>query len=168
MKTIKTTFILACALLATIQISMAQPKASPAKSASADVNGNKITINYCSPAVKGRTIWGELVPYDKVWRTGANDATTLEVSKDCKINGQDLKAGKYALFTVPGKDKWKVIINSVSKQWGAYNYDASKDVASFEVTPKSADMSERMTFTIADNGTVSLNWDKLQVDFKVK
>ena len=146
----------------------AQQRASPAQTASASVNGNTITIKYSSPSVKGRTIWGGLEAYDKVWRTGANEATTIEVTKDCKIAGNDLKAGKYALFTIPTKGDWTVIINSEPNQWGAYKYDQSQDVLRFTVTPKKVDLTEMLTFNVDKSGTVTFAWEKLSFSFDVK
>lgn len=164
----KKLFLTVVAFVLFVGYAMSQEKASPARSVSKTVNGTDITINYSSPAVKGRTIWGGLVPYDKVWRTGANEATTIEVSNDVKIAGKVLKAGKYALFTVPGNDKWQVIINSVANQWGAYGYDASKDIMKFETTPSENSMTERLKFDISDGGTVSMAWEKLSISFDVK
>lgn len=141
---------------------------SPPKTATAMVDGGKVTIDYSTPGVKGRTIWGDLVPYDKVWRTGANEATTLTVEKDVEVEGKPLKAGKYSLFTIPGKKEWTFIINSTWDQWGAYNYDSAKDVMRFTVEPEKSDQFyERMTFNIDDDGDVDLYWDNLEVSFDI-
>ena len=142
---------------------------SPPANVSEKVGNTTITIDYSQPGVKGRNIWGELVPYGKVWRTGANEATTFEVSNAVKIEGKTLAAGKYGLFTIPEKDEWTIIFNSVPDQWGAFDYDASKDVLRVNVKPKkSPAMTERMTFKINKNGTVALLWENLEVDFNVK
>src|ERR1044072_4089536 len=93
----------------------------PAKVTETISNGTVITIDYSQPAVKGREIGKEIAPYGKVWRTGANEATTFEVSKDVKVEGKALPAGKYGLFIIPGKDEWTLIFNSSWKQWGT-NY----------------------------------------------
>lgn len=165
--TIATSFIIAC-LLSTSSL-YAQQKASPPKVSKATVNGNDITINYSSPSKKGREIYGGLVPFDKVWRTGANEATTIELSKDAKIGGQDVKAGKYALFTIPGKSEWTVILNSNAKQWGAYDYDKSKDIGRFKVSSTELDdVVESFSINLADDGTVSIIWDQTQVEFMIK
>lgn len=141
---------------------------SPPANVSEKIGNTTVTIDYSQPAVKGRTIWGELVPYGKVWRTGANEATTFEVSNDVKVEGQTLPSGKYALFTIPEKDKWTIIFNSVPDQWGAFNYDPTKDVLKVMADPKkSPESMERMTFKINKNGTVSLSWENLEVDFTV-
>jgi hypothetical protein len=142
---------------------------SPPAKVSEKIGNTTVTIDYSQPAVKNRDIWDGLVPYGKVWRTGANEATTFEVSSDVKVEGNALKAGKYALFTIPAADEWTIIFNSVPDQWGAFNYDESKDVLRVKVKPEKADQNtERMTFEISDAGLVSLMWEKLNVSFKVQ
>lgn len=145
-----------------------EQRASPPATASAKVNGADIAINYSQPSAKGRTIMGGLVPYGQVWRTGANEATTFETSKDVKIQGQSLKAGKYALFTIPGEKKWKVIFNSNPKQWGAYKYDSSLDVLTVEVDAKAADQTETFTIEASNNGAITMKWEKTSVTFNVE
>ena len=141
---------------------------SPPKTAEATLASGTVTIDYGSPAVKGRSIWGDLVPYNKIWRTGANEATTIMLEKDMKVGGELVRAGKYALFTVPGKDEWTVILNSEWDQWGAYNHDESKDVHSFKVRPRMVkDMQERLLFQISESGTVTLMWENLAVSFDI-
>lgn len=145
-----------------------EERPSPLKMTTGMIDGVKITINYGSPAVKGRQIWGALVPYNEIWRTGANEATNIEFSKDVLIEGQELKAGKYGLFTIPGENEWTIIFNSVWDQWGAYDYDASKDVLRIKVVPKTHEpLAERLDFVIGKNG-ISLVWEKLEVYFSVK
>lgn len=155
-------------LFASTNLLAQEKKASPAATVSATVNGANITINYSRPSAKGRTIMGSLVPYGKVWRTGANEATTFEVSKNVKIEGQTLKAGKYALFTVPGEKSWKIIFNSTAKQWGAYDYDEGLDVLSIDVDVTEGSFAEMFTIEAGSNGAVSLAWDKTKVQFSVK
>jgi len=141
---------------------------SPPAQVSEKIGNATVTIDYSQPAVKGRTIWGDLVPYGKVWRTGANEATTFEVSTDVKVEGETLPAGKYALFTIPEKDEWTIILNSVPNQWGSFNHDPSKDVLKVKVKPEaSSAATERLTFEIDKNGTVALLWADLKVNFKV-
>lgn len=141
---------------------------SPPANASGAVGSAKIQINYSQPAVNGRTIWGELVPYGKIWRTGANEATTIEFSEDVKINGQALKAGKYSLFTIPDGDAWQIIFNKDAEQWGAYKYDQSKDALRIEVEPtETKEMQERLTFTVNADGKVVMHWEKLKIQFQV-
>ncbi|UXX80016.1 DUF2911 domain-containing protein [Reichenbachiella carrageenanivorans] len=162
-----TGIMIAC--LATSISLYAQQKASPPKVTQASVNDNKVVINYSSPSKKGREIYGGLVPYDKIWRTGANEATTIELSKDANIGGVDVKAGKYALFTIPGEKEWTIIINSNAKQWGTNSYDKGKDVGRFTVAP-SALRNEQESFTIDlnDSGTTTISWDKTMVQFTIK
>ena len=132
------------------------------------VAGANIKINYSSPGVKGREIWGGLVPYDQVWRTGANEATTFEVDKDVTINGSPLPAGRYAFFSIPTAGDWTLIFNTVPDQWGAYEYDESKDALRVTVAPQMAeDVQERLEFTIGNDGTVVVAWDKVRVPFTV-
>lgn len=123
----------------------------------------ELTIEYSSPAVKGRTVWGDLVPYGKVWRTGANEATTFEIDQDIEIQGELLPAGKYGLFTIPEESEWTIIFNSEWDQWGAFKYDENKDVLRVKVKPLSSPVFyERMSFVI-DDDMVSLNWENLKV-----
>ncbi|MEZ4826536.1 MAG: DUF2911 domain-containing protein [Bacteroidia bacterium] len=141
---------------------------SPPAVATSTIGGATVTIDYSSPAVKGRTIWGDLVPYGEVWRTGANEATTFTADKNVTINGQALPAGRYGLFTIPTEGDWTVVFNSVADQWGAYEYDESKDVLRVSAKTHPLDESaERLKFDIAADGTVTLSWDKMAVDFTV-
>lgn len=128
-----------------------------------------ITIDYSSPSVKGREIWGELVKYGKVWRTGANEATTISFSKDVKVHGHHVAAGKYSLFTIPDKTgEWVVILNKDTDLWGSYEFDKNKNVARFEVkTREISNMYEQMTFTINEVGEVTFAWDHLSFSFNV-
>lgn len=140
---------------------------SPPRKATGTLGDMSVEINYSSPKVKGRSIWGGLVPYGEVWRTGANEATTISFSKTALVEGKKLAAGKYSLFTIPGEEKWTVIFNSVAEQWGAYEYDKSKDALRVEVTPRAIDEHvESMEFIVAD-GKVTLRWEKLEVPVSV-
>ncbi len=158
----------AVAMLFLVSLSVAQE--SPPAKAENTVDGVKITINYHSPKVKERTIWGGLVPYDKVWRTGANNATTIEVSEDVKIGKNKLPKGKYALFTIPKiGDTWTVIINKEADQWGAYNYKESEDLFRFDVTTeRTLENSESMKFDVQSDGTVVFNWEYKSFKFKIE
>lgn len=134
-------------------------KPSPAKTAEGEINGAKITINYSSPAVKGRTIWGDLVPMGEVWRAGANDATTIEFSKDVKIQGKDLPAGKYSFFIIPGEMESTFIFNKVAKQWGAYTYDESEDALRVTVPfTKTSTLEERLVYEVTKTG-FEIRWE---------
>ena len=142
--------------------------ASPKKEMKGMVGDTKINIVYGSPSVKGREVWGNLVPFGEVWRTGANEATTIEFSKDVQVEGKSLPAGKYGLFTIANADQWTIIFNKTHDQWGAYKYEESKDALRVNVTPKKgmAD-SETMEFAL-DGSDVMLKWEKLAVAFQVK
>ena len=142
-------------------------QASPAATASGKAGGSDITINYSSPSVKGRTIWGELVPYGKVWRAGANAATIFNTSKDIMVEGKKLPAGKYSLYAVPDQNEWQIVFNSQTGQWGT-QHDASKDVLTVNVKPKaSSSMNERLAYDVKNNGFV-LMWEKLEVPVSIK
>lgn len=147
----------------------AKPKASPAATATGKVNGATITINYSSPAVKGRKIWGGLEAYDKVWRAGANDATTFETDKDIKVEGKSLPAGKYSFFLIPRESgTWTAIFNKEPKQWGAFKYEEAKDALRVDVKVKPlAETQERLVYNVNSKG-FSLDWDKVSVPVAVK
>ena len=134
---------------------------SPLRADSISINSSLLKVEYSSPAVKSRTIWGELVPYNQMWRTGANDASTFSTSGTIKIAGQPIDSGKYAIFTVPGKESWLVIFNEHWNQWGTYNYDSTLDVARIKITPRTnAKFSERMEFYFQDD-SLKFQWEKL-------
>jgi len=145
-----------------------QATQSPASSATGKIGNATITITYGSPSVKGRAIWGELVPYGKVWRTGANKATTFETDADITVEGQPLKKGKYALFTIPEKNEWVIIFNKTTDQWGSFNYKQDDDVLRVKSKPTSSNESvEALKFEVGKN-TVTMKWEKLSVSFGVK
>jgi hypothetical protein len=149
------------------------PPASPAATATGKVGNANITINYNSPSVKGRQIWGGLVPYDKVWRAGANQATTLEVDHDVTVEGKKLPAGKYSFFATPGEKEWTIILNSETGQWGIKrggeaNRDPAKDVLTVNVKPKKSDsFNERLVYDVTNKG-VSLKWENLEIPVSIK
>lgn len=134
--------------------------------ATGTIDGVEITLEYGRPQVRDREIWGGLVPYGKVWRTGADEATTVTFDGDVTIEGETLPAGTYGLFTIPGKDQWTVIFNKVANQWGAFNYDAGEDALRVTVEPRTHEHVEAMDFAVGD-GEVVLMWEKLAVPFRV-
>ena len=141
---------------------------SPARVASGTIGEAQIEINYGSPSVNGRTVYGELEKYGKVWRAGANEATTIEFSKAVKINGQDLEAGKYAFFVIPMQSgPWTIIFNKEAKQWGAYSYDSSKDALKTETETSTIDSVEKLTYTI-EGDHIHLDWSTTRLSFKVE
>lgn len=158
-----------------------------------------VTITYSRPGVKGRTIWGDasaemtsrapgeatldnqnerkpgepIVPYNHIWRAGANEATLFQVTDDVLVNGQPLKAGSYSLHAIPGKDEWTIIFNSDPGQWGSFNYDSKKDVLRVKTKPQTtADNTEWLEYTIEPTSPsaakVVLRWEKVSVPFTVE
>lgn len=140
---------------------------SPPASDSTQIGDTRLSINYSSPGVKKRKIWGELVPYGEIWRTGANKATYLTTSDDILINDKKLNAGKYAMFTITTDSIWTIIFNEEWDQWGAYNYDPKYDVLKLAITPKKSDYTERMTFTFVDEG-LKFEWENLYYILQIK
>jgi hypothetical protein len=131
-----------------------------------------IKITYSQPQKKGREIFGKLVPYDQIWRTGANEATELTTTKNIQINGTLLKAGTYSLFTIPQKDRWTIIINSEVGLWGAYNYNSKLDVMRFDIAPATTDtIYESFTMQFDHRNEVAdllLYWDKTKISIPLK
>ncbi len=153
--------LLAFALLAFVGFAAnAQEKASPAKTAEGMVGDAKITINYSSPAVKGRTIWGELVPMGEVWRAGANEATTFTTTKDITVQGEKLPAGTYGFFVIPSETGQSTFIfNKVSKQWGAFDYDSSEDVLRVDVpSGENSTLEERLVYEVKPD-SFEIRWE---------
>jgi len=165
--------LLAAALALPAQQPAVKPyQPSPAATVSQDLGAASVKIEYSSPAVKGRQIWGGLVPWDKLWRAGANNATVFTFSDPVKIAGKDVPAGSYAFFAVPGQKSWKLILNKNYKQWGDYSYKAEEDVVAFEVVPTALPVGqERLTYTlqVKDDTTLraALNWEKVSVAFDI-
>jgi hypothetical protein len=185
-----------CALSAVAQAQLRTPRPSQKASVMQTVGVTDITITYSRPGVKGRTIWGDppagaaagtatlddarvrakdapIVPYGHVWRTGANEATTFQVTDDVLVNGQPLKAGTYSLHTIPGKDEWTIIFNSDPGQWGSFSYDEKKDVLRIKARPQAAaDSQEWLLFTLdpvtETSAQVNIRWEKLKVPFTVE
>jgi Protein of unknown function (DUF2911) len=168
-----TTFRLLC-VAATTLFSLAafsqtgKPRVSAAQTVSYKIGGAKITIDYSSPSVRDRKIWGWLVPYDKVWRAGANEATTFETDAAIRVAGKPLPAGKYGFFLIPrATGPWTAVFNTVSDQWGAFKYDSTKDLLRADVFPRvAADSMEVLAYTI-DNAGFSLSWEKLVIPVPV-
>jgi hypothetical protein len=156
-------------LLITFQVDAQENKPlSPKETVTETVGGAKTTIVYCKPSARGRKIMGGIVPFGEVWRTGANEATTIEFDKAVKIEGKELAAGKYALFTIPGESEWTIIFNKESQQWGAYNYKESEDVLRVKVKPTKSDTFVE-TFTITpEKNQISMKWENTAVAFQVK
>lgn len=144
---------------------------SPKAEIKQQVGLTDVQILYGRPGVKGRTIWGKLVPYDAVWRAGANEATKITFSTDVTIEGKKLKKGSYSFFTIPGKKEWTLIFNKVADQWGAFEYNESQDALRIKVKTEKGSWQEWLAYTItkvSDNSAViRLEWEKLKIPFKV-
>ncbi len=149
------------------------PRPSPAAKVQQRVGLTDITVDYFSPAVKKRKIWGELVPQDKLWRTGANGSTKLTFSKDVVVADKPVPAGTYALLTIPGKKEWTVVLNKNTGLGGNMDkHSEAEDVAKFTVKPKSNPHRERMTFIFSDftddSTSLDLEWEKVKVSLPIK
>ncbi|MGI8787664.1 MAG: DUF2911 domain-containing protein [Pyrinomonadaceae bacterium] len=196
-----TLFVFSCSALQTAaqNPSVRLPRPSQKASVMQTVGVTDIAITYSRPAVKGRRIWGDattaeladvkgaatldnqntrpkdapIVPYNHVWRTGANEATTFAVTDDVMINGQKLSAGTYSLHTIPGKDEWTIIFNSDAGQWGSFSYDETKDVLRVKAKPQTvADNQEWLEYSFPmaapNSAQVLIRWEKLAVPFTVE
>ncbi len=169
---------LSLALLCTIMYgSIAQqiqmPQASPPAKIAQTVGLTEITVDYSRPSTKDRKIFGELVPYGEVWRTGANGATILGFSSDVKVEGHDVPAGQYALYTIPDTKTWTIILSKKTDLWGAIGYNKEEDLIRFEVpSSKLSRTYETFEITFAnmtDTGAdLSLKWENSRVDFRIE
>ncbi|HEY0080626.1 MAG TPA: DUF2911 domain-containing protein [Pyrinomonadaceae bacterium] len=185
----------AAAVNAYAQQTVRVPRPSQKASVTQTIGVTDVTITYSRPGVKGRRIWGDavaaqaagstatlddarsrpkdapIVPFDHVWRTGANEATLFTVTDDVMINGQKLPAGKYSLHTIPGKTEWTIIFNRDDGQWGSFQYDEKKDALRVKARPSEAPMQEWLRFEIdpvsPDSAQVSLRWERIIVPFTV-
>lgn len=148
------------------------PMASPPASLDTVLGGGKVVVHYHSPSVKNRDVWaidGEIAPYGKLWRTGANNATTIAFDKDVVVNGKKLAKGKYALFTIPDANIWTIIFNKKAKQWGAYSYSEAQDALRITAKPNNnADFSEKFQFKTKGNNTLILHWAKVEVPITIE
>ncbi|MFY0600834.1 MAG: DUF2911 domain-containing protein [Cyclobacteriaceae bacterium] len=163
---------LACSVLLFLVVSCdpnsKEKRPSPYANDSTLIGDAKIHIKYSSPGVKKRKIWGDLVPYGNMWRTGANEATLFQTSKDITLNGQVLPAGKYSVFAIPDAYKWILIFNKDWNQWGAYNYDESKDALRLEIKPQKTEvLQERMKFSFIEQKLV-FQWEYLTFDLGIE
>ncbi len=164
----KKIFLSILCLVFLVSANAQKQRPSPAATAEGTINGAKITISYSQPSAKGRKIFGGLEAYGKVWRTGANEATVFETDKAIKVEGKDLAAGKYELFTIPGEKEWVIIFQNYAKQWGAFSYKEENDVlrASVKATKPSA-FVETFVINVVGDG-VTLEWENTKVHFTIK
>jgi len=170
-------FIVICfasqSVLAQLPVSLSLPQASPKETRSITIGFTTISFEYNSVGIKDREIWGGLVPYGEVWRTGANKNTLFTITDDVLINGEELKAGSYGMHTIPGEEEWVIIFSNFSEAWGSYFYDESEDA--LRVTVESEEMDSKyewMKFSFSDytatSVEMSLKWAYLKVPFKVE
>ena len=143
---------------------------SPRTSTMANIGDNHVHIDYSSPSVRGRTVWGGLVAYDRVWVTGAHQATSISFSKDVVIEGEKVAAGKYGFFTIPGKEEWVLILNRNFEQHLTDDYDVAEDVIRIKVKPQILEEPvEALTYEVIpgeeNNGRISVAWEKVKVAF---
>jgi hypothetical protein len=157
-------------LLAAAQDDKSKRPSPPAQAKQTLESGAVVTIDFSQPSVKGRTIGKDLEPKaGAIWRTGANEATVFETTKDVTINDQPLPAGKYGLFTLVDGEDWTFIFNKTWKQWGAYNYKEAEDALRIKVkADKAKEFAEKMNITIDKDGKVALLWGDIKTGFKVK
>jgi hypothetical protein len=176
MKILNRLFVFAIGILCfTMQTSaqgLKMPQASSTQTLVQDFGLSKITVVYSRPNIRGRVIFGGLVPYGEVWRTGANSATLIKLSEEITIEGKNIPAGEYGLFTIPGKNEWTIIISKGSKQWGAYSYKEADDLVRFKV--KSTSLKDKVeTFTIQftnlyqTSGSLQLAWENTSVSLNL-
>lgn len=151
---------------------IAFPRESPRGTASVDVGFSRIAIDYGRPAVRGRPVWGELVPWDYVWRAGANENTILDVSSPVTIGGTTVPAGRYGLHMIPARGDWTVILSREANNWGSFSYRASEDALRFRTTPRQGEMTERLQYTFDDvtDSTVvlTLRWERLAIPVPIR
>jgi len=154
-------------ILPTFLMAQDLPKPSPNAVVSQRVGLTDIEITYSRPGVKDRVIFGDLVAYNEIWRTGANKATAINISDDIKVAGKDLKAGSYAIFTVPGEKEWKFIFNSNTEQWGTYDHKDDEDVLTVSISSETSEFTESMNIYFDDlrdaSASIVLQWEKTRI-----
>lgn len=146
---------------------------SPPAVVSQKVGATEVMIKYAQPSAKGRLVFGTkeakaLVPFGEVWRTGANEATTFEISNDITVQGKTLVKGVYSLLSIPGASEWTIIFNKEAKMWGAYTYKAANDVLRVSARVSEHAPTEQFTIGVSASGQVTLDWEKTSVSFYLK
>lgn len=146
-------------------------KGSPKRMAMANVGKAHVHIEYNSPSVRKRIIWGGLVPWDEVWVTGAHNATSISFSDNVKIEGKIIEKGKYAFFTIPNKDEWTLILNKNWEQHLTDEYSEKDDILRWKVKPDSTEHTERLTYEVisrGEKGNVEIRWEKVKISFEIE
>lgn len=177
--------ILSCLLLADVssaqqkdEILKGEMRQSPKASVSQAIGFTSITVEYSRPGVKGRKVWGDLVPFKELWRTGANEATKITFSTDVWAGGKKLRAGAYSFFTIPSESEWTIIFNKDADQWGPFTYNEVEDALRIKVKPVSSSFREWLSFEFSDmkiqptgkknSAVLNLVWEKLKVPIKIE
>jgi Protein of unknown function (DUF2911) len=158
----KIAFVLSFLMIGLVSFAQKSPKIT--------TESKNVKVVYGQPSKKDREIFGKLVPFGQVWRTGANDATEITFAADATFGGKAVKAGTYTLFTIPTEKEWTIILNSASKQWGAYGYEKIKDKNVLEVkvaATATKEVVEKLTITAEETGVV-ISWDKTSVNIPIK
>jgi len=171
----KTKFYLAVTLIllgcSSIFAQLTLPRESQRQSVTQTIGDTTVAVVYHRPNVKNRQIWDGLEKYGKVWRTGANEATTFEISNDVKINGQTLPKGKYTLHTIPNRDEWTIIFNKTAEQWGSFTYDQKQDALRVTVKPLKAELQETMSLGFENvkmnTADAVIAWERVKVPFTI-
>lgn len=149
-----------------------KPRVSPKAGVTQTIGFTMVDVSYSRPGVKGREVWGKLVPFNTVWRAGADEATKFIFSSQVTIEGKTIKAGAYSFFAIPGEKEWTLIFNKVADQWGAFEYNISEDALRITVKPSKSDHTEWLMYSFSDLKTTSavcnLQWEKLKVSFKIE
>ena len=165
-----TSLLLAFTVLAACQEKSKRPS-PPAQAQCKFSDGKTITVDYSSPRAKGRKIFGELVPYGEVWRTGANEATTFVTDTNLSVGGKDVPAGSYTIFTVPNADKWTLIVNKTTGEWGIpYKYEANELARVDMKVSSTSSPVENFTIALASMGsscTMSISWENTQASISI-
>lgn len=174
MRPVLSTLLVALPAVLAAQANRLPPlRESPAASVSLDIGLTNVKIDYHRPAVRGREIWGKLVPYGETWRTGANEPSLITFGGDVKVDGKDVPKGTYAFYTIPNKESWTAILSKNTKLWGSYGYDAKDDLLRWTLKPEAKDGkgTEYMSFFLIPTGSssarVELHWEKVKVMFNV-
>ncbi len=154
------------------QAQLTLPAESQRATVSQTIGLTEVAVTYHRPAVKGRAIWGGLVPYGQVWRAGANENTTISFSSPVTVGGKELPAGTYGLHVVPTEKEWTFALSTVSSAWGSFSYDAAEDAVRVTAVPQAAPFREHLAYTLdepgADRVLVTLHWEKLRASFPVE
>jgi len=166
-----TLFLAALALAAPARAQLAIPQASPHARVEQTMGLTELGVDYNRPGVRGRQIWGELVPFGEVWRAGANENTVFETSTDVTVEGRPLPAGRFGFHVIPTSGSWMVIFSNVADAWGSYNYDPSEDALRVAVAPRPAPHGERLLFRFDDvtdsTATLVLHWEEVELPIRL-